>query len=105
MSLVIEGVLSQILLPRGDGSGRIAAFEIMLGTFAVRNLIRESKIHQVSSILEMGSNSSMHTLAQDLKRLVTSGQINIDAGLAQMYGLPEELINCEDYFLPGVPIY
>jgi twitching motility protein PilT len=98
VSLVIEGVLSQILLPRADGSGRVASFEIMLGTFAVRNLIRESKIHQVNSILEMGSNSKMHTLAQDLKRLVTKGEINIDAGLAQMYGLPEDLINCEDYF-------
>jgi twitching motility protein PilT len=98
LSLVLEGVLSQILLPRADGDGRVAAFEIMLGSFAIRNLIRESKIHQVNSVLEMGANGGMHTLAQDLKRLVKKGSINIDPGLAQMYGLPEELINCENYF-------
>lgn len=98
LSLVLEGVLSQVLLPRADGSGRIAALEIMLGSFAIRNLIRESKVHQINAVLETGSSGGMHTLGQDLKRLVKKGYINVDPGLAQMYGLPEDVINCENYF-------
>ncbi len=93
LSLVLEGVLSQILLPRADGTGRVAAFEIMLGTFAIHNLIRESKVHQINTVLEIGSSEGMHTLVQDLRRLERDGHISIDRDLAQMYGLPDELIS------------
>ena len=93
LSLVLEGVLSQILLPRADGVGRIAAFEIMLGTFAIRNLIRESKTHQINTVLELGSNGGMHSLGQDIKRLAKEGKITVNEELAQIYGLPEEVIN------------
>ena len=95
LSLVLEGVLSQLLLPRADGSGRVAAFEIMLGSFAIRNLIRESKVHQINTVLELGSTEGMRALAQDLKRLARDGHITIDRGMAQMFGLPQEVINCE----------
>ena len=93
LSLVIEGVLSEILLPRVNGSGRVAAFEIMLGSFAIRNLIRESKVHQINTVLELGYSDGMRTLAQDLKRLARDGHISIDRGMAQMFGLPDEVIN------------
>ncbi len=95
LSLVLEAVLSQILLPQADGSGRVAAFEIMLGSLAIRNLIRESKTHQINTVLEMGSNGGMRTLAHDLRRLARAGTISIDRALAQAYGLPEELINVQ----------
>jgi twitching motility protein PilT len=95
LSLVLEGVLSQILLPRANGSGRVAAFEVMLGTFAIRNLIREAKIHQIHTVLELSANEGMRTLAQDLRRLAAEGHITIDRGLVQMYGLPAELISPE----------
>ncbi len=98
LSLVLEGVFSQILLPRADGLGRVAAFEIMLGTFAIRNLIRESKAHQINTVLELSSNDGMHTLAQGLKRLERDGHISIDRELVQMYGLPQELISSEASF-------
>ncbi len=91
LSLVLEGVLSQILLPRSDGIGRVATFEVMLGTFAIRNLIRESKTHQINTVLELGSSGSMHTLTQDIKRLAKEGMVRINIELTQMYGLPEEL--------------
>lgn len=94
LSLVLEGVISQILLPRADGTGRVAACEIMLGTFAIRNLIRESKTHQINTVLELGAAEGMRTLAQDMKWLGKQGIINIDRGLAHMYGLPDEAINC-----------
>jgi twitching motility protein PilT len=93
LSLVIEGVISQILLPRADGNGRVAAFEIMLGTFAIRNLIRESKAHQIHTVLEVGTNGGMRTLSKDMKRLAENGLIKIDRDLAQVYGLPEELVS------------
>jgi len=98
LSLVLEGVLSQILLPRADGVGRVAAFEIMSGTFAIRNLIRESKTHQINTVLELGSSEGMHTLTQGLKRLERDGLINIDRQLTQMYGLPDELASLETRF-------
>lgn len=93
LSLVLEGVISQVLLPRADGTGRVAACEVMLGTFAIRNLIRESKTHQINTVLELGAADGMRTLAQDIKWLGKQGIINIDRGLAQMYGLPDEVIN------------
>jgi twitching motility protein PilT len=95
LSLVLEGVLSQILVPRANGMGRVAAFEVMAGTFAIRNLIREAKTHQINTVLEVGSNGSMKTLAQDLKRLAREGIINVDRALVQAYGLADELINSE----------
>ena len=95
LSLVLEGVLSQLLLPRANGSGRVAAFEVMLGTFAIRNLIREAKIHQVHTVMELSSGEGMRTLAQDVRRLEREGCITIDRGLVQMYGLPTELIGSE----------
>ncbi len=93
LSLVLEGVLSQILLPRASGVGRVAAFEVMLGTFAIRNLIRESKTHQINTVLELGANGGMRSLSHDIKRLVREGKINIDRGLAEMYGLSDKVIN------------
>ncbi|MFC1871451.1 type IV pilus twitching motility protein PilT [Chloroflexota bacterium] len=93
LSLVLEGVLSQVLLPRSGDVGRVAAFEVMLGTTAIRNLIRESKTHQINTVLELGSNGGMHSLAQDIKQLAREGRVIISEELARMYGLPEEFIN------------
>jgi twitching motility protein PilT len=95
LSLVIEAVLSQILLPRADGSGRVAAFEVMLGNFAIRNLIREAKIHQVHTVMELSTGDGMRTLGQDVKRLEREGYISIDRGMVQTYGLPAELMSPE----------
>jgi twitching motility protein PilT len=78
MALTLKAVLSQILLPRANSKGRVAAFEVMIGTPAIRNLIREGKTYQIDSIVEVGSNHGMHTLAQDVKRLVKTGAIRAD---------------------------
>ncbi len=69
LSQVIEAILSQTLLHRIKG-GRIAAFEILVGTQAVRNLIREEKIYQLPGIMSVGSRDGMQTLDQDLAHLV-----------------------------------
>ncbi|MDY6892096.1 MAG: type IV pilus twitching motility protein PilT [Chloroflexota bacterium] len=75
LSLVLEGVLSQQLLPRAGGKGRVAAFEIMVGTDAVRNLIREGRTDQLPTYLQTGRQSGMQTMDQALTDLVKSGAI------------------------------
>ena len=73
-SLMI-GVLCQTLVPRADGSGRIAAVEIMLGTPAVKNLIREGKIYQLPNIIRTSNQEGMETLDQSLVSLYLRGII------------------------------
>jgi twitching motility protein PilT len=70
LSESLVGVISQTLCKTKDGSGRIAAHEIMLGTPAIRNLIRESKIAQMYSAIQTGNNMGMQTLDQNLAELV-----------------------------------
>jgi twitching motility protein PilT len=81
LAIVLQAVLTQVLLPSADGSGRTAAFEIMLGNYAIGNLIRESRIHEISSVLEVSSQQGMHTLDQDLERLVKEGLVTTDNAL------------------------
>lgn len=78
MSISLKGVISQLLLPKANGKGRIAAFEVMTGTPAIRNLIREGKTYQIDSVVETGSAHGMFTIEQDLKRLVRNGQIRAE---------------------------
>jgi len=70
------GVLCQALAPRADGSGRIAAVEIMLGSPAVANLIREGKIYQLPNVIRTGNQEGMKTLDQSLVSLYLKGHIS-----------------------------
>jgi twitching motility protein PilT len=70
LSESLQAVISQTLLKTKDGSGRVAAHEIMLGTPAIRNLIREAKIAQMYSAIQTGSNVGMQTLDSNLTDLV-----------------------------------
>lgn len=70
LSESIRAVISQSLLKTKDGSGRVAAHEIMLGTPAIRNLIRENKIAQINSMIQTGQQFGMQTLDQCLQDLV-----------------------------------
>ena len=72
----LQGVVSQILLPTKDARGRVAAFEIMVATVAVRNLIREGKTHQMASAIQTGTQVGMQTLDQALRSLVMQGRID-----------------------------
>jgi twitching motility protein PilT len=73
LSQVLEAVLSQALLPRVGGKGRVAAFEIMLATTAVRNLIREGRISDLSNTIQLSTKDGMQTLDQALADLVKKG--------------------------------
>jgi twitching motility protein PilT len=76
LSESLQAVISQTLLKTKDGTGRVAAHEIMLGTPAIRNLIREAKIAQMYSSIQTGSNVGMQTLDQNLTDLVRRNVIS-----------------------------
>jgi twitching motility protein PilT len=90
LSLVLEGVLSQQLIPTTDGRGRVMSLEIMVTTPAVRNLIREEKIHQIYSSMQAGQKFGMQTMNQSLLELVQKRKITREEALNRSM-LPEEL--------------
>ena len=73
---VLKGVITQCLMPTKDGNGRIAGTEVLIGTDAVCNLIRENKIFQMPSMMQSGAAAGMHTLNMDLMKLVSQGRID-----------------------------
>ena len=81
LAATIVAVISQVLVPRLDGKGRVAAFEIMFATPAIRNLIREGKTYQILSELQTGSRYGMIMLDDYLKQLYTQGVIGYEAAL------------------------
>ena len=89
LSLVLEGVLSQTLIPK-IGGGRVMAMEIMVATPAIRNLIREEKVHQIYSALQVGSRYGMQTMNQSLADLVRRRLITREDALNRS-ALPDEL--------------
>ena len=74
LSAVLQGVVSQRLLP-ATGGGRVAAFEVLLCSDAVRSLVREGKTHQLRNVMIGGQSEGMQTLEMDLARLVASGLV------------------------------
>ena len=81
LASVLRGVVTQQLLPLASGQGRCAATEILVGTDAVSNLIREDKCFQLPTLLQSGAALGMHSLNADLARLVAEGRITRDAAL------------------------
>jgi twitching motility protein PilT len=75
LSVALQGVMTQQLLPTADGSARVAACEVLVPTPAVRNLIREGKTHQIPSAMQTGSGVGMQTMDAALATLVRSGTI------------------------------
>jgi twitching motility protein PilT len=91
LSFVLEGVLCQTLLPQMNNAGRVLAMEIMVPNAAIRNLIREDKIHQIYSIMQTGqAKFGMQTFNQSLASLYFKKRINLDTALGATSN-PEEL--------------
>jgi twitching motility protein PilT len=91
LSLVLEGILCQTLLPRVGGQGRAMAMEILIPNAAVRNLIREDKIHQVYSSMQSGQDKfGMQTFNQSLATLYFQKAITLETALARS-SMPDEL--------------
>jgi len=96
LSLVLEGIVCQALLPKAGGSGRVAALEILVATPAIRNLIRDDKIHQIYGTMQTGQEKlGMQTMNQSLARLVEKKVITRDTALATS-SLRDELITILD---------
>jgi twitching motility protein PilT len=72
----LQGVVAQTLLRRADGNGRVGAYEVLVGTNAVRNLIRENQIAQIYSMMQTGSRYGMVTMEEAITNLVEGGIIN-----------------------------
>jgi len=82
LSLVLEGIVCQSLLPRADGRGRCVSLEIMVPNPAIRNLIRDDKIHQIYGAMQTGQEKlGMQTANQSLASLVLRKQITLDTAL------------------------
>lgn len=91
LSFVLQGVVSQQLLPKSFEPGRVCAMEILVPTPAIRNLIREDKIHQIYSSMQIGQEATgMITMNQSLRRYVDSGAITPDVAMSYSTN-PEEL--------------
>ena len=75
LSVTLQGVITQQLLPTADGAGRCVACEVLVPTAAVRNLIREGKIHQIPSVIQTGSAHGMQSMDSALATLVRAGTI------------------------------
>src|SRR5438445_6602610 len=96
LSLVLEGILCQALLPRAEASGRVMALEILVPNPAIRNLIREDKIHQIYSMMQTGQDKyGMQTFNQSLAALYFKKQITLEMALARSSNQDElqDLIN------------
>jgi len=90
LSFVLEGVMCQSLLPRANGPGRAMALEVMVPNAAIRNLIREDKIHQIYSSMQMGQEGSgMQTMNQSLAHLFQRRLISMDTAMSRSSDVDE----------------
>jgi twitching motility protein PilT len=90
LSIALQGIVTQQLLPTLDGKGRVVACEVLVPTPAVRNLIREGKTHQIYGAIQTSGAVGMQTMDADLARLVRTGKISRSLA-EQRASVPEEL--------------
>ena len=93
LSFVLEGIISQQLIPRRSGNGRVLAVEIFIPNPAIRNLIREDKTHQIYSMMQTGqAKFGMQTMNQSLFELFKKGELSYEDAMAKS-SIPDELLN------------
>ncbi len=90
LSIALQGIVTQQLIPTADGSGRVCAVEVLVPNPAIRNLIREGKTHQIYSALQTSGSVGMQTMDSHLAQLVRQGKIT-RALAEQRASIPEEL--------------
>jgi twitching motility protein PilT len=91
LAFVLEGVVTQTLLPRAKGKGRVAACEVMVCTPAIRAVIRDEKIHQIYSLMQAGKKHGMQTMNDALQMLYMRGEVTLEEALKRS-GDPAELL-------------
>ena len=88
LAVALAGVVSQLLIPRLDGQGRVAAREVMVSTPAISNLIREGKTHMIYGAIDTGAKFGMVSMDQALASLVKSGVIDMEEAVTRCHNLP-----------------
>lgn len=89
LASVMLGVMAQRLLPTADGSGRVAAIEVLVNTPAVANLIRSEKVHQIRSVMQTGKSQGMQTMEMALRELLQQRIITVDTAKDALFGFAE----------------
>jgi twitching motility protein PilT len=104
LSFVLQGVVTQLLLPRADAPGRVPAIEVLIPNPAIRNLIREDKVHQIYSSMQTGQGvSGMQTMNQALHDLYVRGLISLDEASLRSPDMSEFAQMIEQGGHPGRP--
>jgi twitching motility protein PilT len=85
----LQGVISQLLLPRSDSQGRVLATEVMIATPGIRNLIREQEIEQIPTLMQTGAQYGMKTMDKSLKELYHAGLITLDMAMSKVKNIDE----------------
>jgi twitching motility protein PilT len=91
LAFVLEGVVTQTLLPKSRGKGRVVAAEVMICTPAIRAVIRDEKIHQIYSLMQAGKKHGMQTLNDSLQSLYLKGDVTLEEALKRSPD-PQELL-------------
>jgi len=91
LAFVLEGVITQTLVPRAKGRGRVVAAEVMMCTPAIRAVIRDEKIHQIYSLMQAGKKHGMQTMNDALQMLYVQGEVTLDEALKRSSD-PNELL-------------
>ena len=97
----ISAVISQVLLKRKDGRGRMAALEVMIATPAIKNLIREGKTHQIATIIQTSQKIGMQSMDQVLKNLAMTGKVDFKE--AKMYATNADLFEERPAAMESLP--
>jgi len=95
LSSSLEGVIAQTLLKKADGGGRVGVFEVLVGTNAVRNLIRENQVPQIYSMMQTGSRYGMITMEESINNLLEEGVIDASQARAALVRAGDEGIGAE----------
>ena len=104
LSLVLEGIVCQALMPRADGQGRVMSLEVLIPTPAIRNLIRDDKVHQIYSTMQTGQEKfGMQTMNQSLATLYQKRLITLEAaiGASSLKDELEQMISRGAGVVPG----
>ena len=99
LSFVLEGVITQTLLPKAKGKGRVVASEVMICTPAIRAVIRDEKVHQIYSLMQAGKKHGMQTMNDSLQVLYMQGTITLEEALKRS-GDPNELLRAVGESVP-----
>ena len=89
LSTALQGVVSQILLPKASGEGRVLATEVLVATPGIRNLIREQAIEQIPTAIQTGSAYGMHTMDKSLQKLYQGGVITYETAISNVKNIEE----------------